>query len=55
MTHTQAVLVARLNHNADVLGRLSYRLAAQGHPEAARVVRSMRATQYARVRAMTVH
>lgn len=55
MTHTQAVLVARLNHNADVLGRLSYRLAARGHPDAARVVRSMRATQYARVRAMTVH
>jgi hypothetical protein len=54
MTHTDAA-VARLSHNADVLGRLSYRLAASGRPEAARLVRSLRASQYARIRALTGH
>jgi len=55
MTHTEAALVARLHRNADVLGRLSYRLAGGGHSDAARVVRSLRASQYARIRALTVH
>src|SRR5690348_17097051 len=55
MTHTEAVLVARLSHNADVLGRLSYRLAANHRPGAARFVRSLRASQYARIRALSAH
>jgi hypothetical protein len=53
MTHTEAILVARLNHNADVLGRLSYRLAGRHRPGAARVVRSLRASQYAKIRAIS--
>jgi len=55
MTHTEAVLVARLSHNADVLGRLSYRLAANHRPGAARLVRSLRASQYARIRELSAH
>jgi len=53
MTHREAVLVSRLSRNADVLGRLSYRLAADGHPDAARLARSLRSAQYARIRAMS--
>ena len=52
MTHTEAT-VARLTHNADTLGRLSYFLSAHGKPDAARFVRSLRASQYARIRAIT--
>jgi hypothetical protein len=54
MSHTEAALVARLQHNADVLGRMSYQLAARGQPDTARFVRSLRARQYARIRAITV-
>ena len=53
MTRTDAVEVARLRHNADVLGQLSYQLAGRGESDAARRARSLRATQYARIRAIT--
>lgn len=55
MTHPEAILVDRLSRNADVLGRLSYRLAGSGRPAAARLVRSLRAAQYARIRAIQAH
>jgi hypothetical protein len=55
MTYTEAALVARLSHNNDVLGRLAYRLSGRGQSEAARFVRSLRASQYARIRAISAH
>ena len=55
MTYTESILVARLTRNADVLGRLSYRLAANGRPAAARLMRSLRAAQYSQIRAITAY
>jgi hypothetical protein len=53
MTRTDAVEIARLRHKADVIGRLAYQLAAHGEPNAARRARTLRASQYARIRAIT--
>ena len=55
MTCTDAVEIARLNDSAALLGRMAYRLAGSGQPDAARYVRALRARQYARVRAITAH